>query len=288
MIYKKSKSGRVKTYARCLCDCGNIKDIAYDSLVSKHPVTSCGCDFKEKRSKWQRRNDIGKKFNRLKILDIDWESHPIMARCLCDCGNEITIVKSDVTSGHTRSCGCLQKESAGDANAIDYSGMVSPSGVLFIRKYRRNEHNQWLWECKCPCCGELFVELPSRVNNGHKTSCGCSTTSSGERMVSKILDDIGVCYVKQYSFLDCTHIYRLRFDFAIFIDGVLSCLIEYDGEQHDAPIDFFGGESAFNKQKQRDLIKDNYCLDNSYPLLRIQHNMNIQDIKSTIINTIYP
>ena len=29
--------------------------------------------------------------------------------CLCDCGNEIDVVQSSLTSGNTKSCGCLQK-----------------------------------------------------------------------------------------------------------------------------------------------------------------------------------
>lgn len=30
--------------------------------------------------------------------------------CKCDCGNEINVVQSALTSGNTKSCGCLQKE----------------------------------------------------------------------------------------------------------------------------------------------------------------------------------
>ena len=30
--------------------------------------------------------------------------------CKCDCGNEIQVVGIDLKSGHTQSCGCLQKE----------------------------------------------------------------------------------------------------------------------------------------------------------------------------------
>jgi hypothetical protein len=30
--------------------------------------------------------------------------------CKCECGNEVTVRTSDLTRGHTKSCGCLQKE----------------------------------------------------------------------------------------------------------------------------------------------------------------------------------
>jgi len=37
----------------------------------------------------------------------------------------------------------------------------------------------------------------------------------------------------------------MPFDFAIFKNGKLVCLIEFDGEQHYRPIDFLGGEDKF-------------------------------------------
>lgn len=33
--------------------------------------------------------------------------------CQCDCGNNVTVVGYDLRSGHTQSCGCLQKEQVG-------------------------------------------------------------------------------------------------------------------------------------------------------------------------------
>ena len=55
-------------------------------------------------------NLIGHKFGRLTpVLRLfgnrqeraSWE-------CLCDCGNEVTIVTNQLTSGRTKSCGCLK------------------------------------------------------------------------------------------------------------------------------------------------------------------------------------
>lgn len=33
-------------------------------------------------------------------------------RCKCDCGNEIDVTATDLVSGHTRSCGCLMRETS--------------------------------------------------------------------------------------------------------------------------------------------------------------------------------
>lgn len=57
--------------------------------------------------------------------------------------------------------------------------------------------------------------------------------------------------------------------------------IEYDGEQHFKPIAFFGMDektsiSVFNEQKERDLAKKNWILDNGFKLLRIRFDQNVE------------
>jgi|HubBroStandDraft_4_1064222.scaffolds.fasta_scaffold00050_67 hypothetical protein len=58
---------------------------------------------------------IGKKFGRLTILRISKEKHDRRGAffvCRCACGNECTVRRDGLTSGHAKSCGCLQREAA--------------------------------------------------------------------------------------------------------------------------------------------------------------------------------
>ena len=64
----------------------------------------------------------------------------------------------------------------------------------------------------------------------------------------------------------------MPFDF--YLPDYNAC-IEYDGQQHFEPIDFFGGEEKFKKTIQRDEIKTNYCLVNNIRLLRIRYDENV-------------
>lgn len=70
---------------------------------------------------------IGKKFNRLKVVDRadDYiyisKNGKIKRRkkykCICDCGNIVeSVSKHDLTSGHTKSCGCLNREMTAKRN----------------------------------------------------------------------------------------------------------------------------------------------------------------------------
>lgn len=51
---------------------------------------------------------IGKKFNKLTVISIaESKNGKVKLNCLCDCGSYCIITKSDIISGHSKSCGCL-------------------------------------------------------------------------------------------------------------------------------------------------------------------------------------
>ena len=63
---------------------------------------------------------VGQKFGRLLVLERAEDAinpngkKTIRYKCLCDCGNEAIVRKGHLTSGYTVSCGCLQRETAGN------------------------------------------------------------------------------------------------------------------------------------------------------------------------------
>lgn len=66
-----------------------------------------------------RVNLVGQKFGRLLVLELIPErtaSNKIQWGCLCDCGTKRAVVGADLTSGTSKSCGCLQREIAGTTN----------------------------------------------------------------------------------------------------------------------------------------------------------------------------
>lgn len=278
---KIDKGGKHRTMWECICDCGNPTVVSRDYLKrSKCP--SCGCEVIKSRVENNRVNNIGEKFGRLTIVDILWDCERAKAVCVCDCGNNYVGDKSDIVTGHTQSCGCLQSENTSRANTKDWKGVIADSGVEFIRQDHMNEKGQWVWECRCPLCKNLFYELPAKVNNGHTTSCGCRAQSFGECYIELLLIGIGANFKPQYSFDDCKHIYKLHFDFAILDNDQVLGLIEYDGKQHFEPIEFFGGQPAFIQTQKRDEIKNIYCRKNNIPLLRLPYTLSTQEIKHNL------
>jgi hypothetical protein len=65
-----------------------------------------------KRS-WNHKDLTGKRFERLSVIGLQGKSSGhLMWTCKCDCGKEITVRGSSLTSGNGKSCGCLHSELA--------------------------------------------------------------------------------------------------------------------------------------------------------------------------------
>ena len=65
--------------------------------------------------KMSKRNLVGQKFGRLLVLCdsmMRGSDGTIKWKCQCDCGNITHVSTTNLTSGNTQSCGCLQKERA--------------------------------------------------------------------------------------------------------------------------------------------------------------------------------
>ena len=57
----------------------------------------------------------------------------------------------------------------------------------------------------------------------------------------------------------------------------LPLAIEYMGEQHYRPIDFFGGENGYNATIYRDKKKESICKDLNINLIHIKYSDNIKE-----------
>ena len=58
-------------------------------------------------------NLIGQRFGRLTVTQRAGSDKTVknaIWECECDCGNKSLVTTSHLTSGHTKSCGCLKKE----------------------------------------------------------------------------------------------------------------------------------------------------------------------------------
>ena len=268
-----------KTRWLCECECGK-RIVAYGTNLRKGNTKSCGC----LRAQHLIKDLTGQKFGRLSVIKrSDKRSkRGVIWQCKCECGNIVEITSPDLTTGNTKSCGCLKADLHSTMN--DLTGQKFGKLLALDSPYTKND--QRVWRCVCDCGSETFV-LAGNLRKGNSQSCGCSA-SHGNNLIKQVLDNKGVLYQKEITFSDCKSPTGalLKFDFGIFANNELLVLIEYNGIQHYCPVEFFGGEEALEKQQERDNIKIQYCKEKQYRLEIIKYDENLEERMEEILNGI--
>ena len=191
--------------------------------------------------------------------------------CKCRCGNELDVDTRNLNSGHTKSCGCLQKEKASN-NTIDMSN-YEDENLKIIARAGSDEQGTALWKCMCKHCGNYFITRGSSIRAGYIKSCGC-VHSLNEQNIIKLLQDNNIEFATQYTFPDLFGLNggHLRFDFAVFNNNhELSHLIEYNEQQHEkCPKGSWS--QGYETLIQHDQLKKEYCERNNIRLIVIPYN----------------
>lgn len=110
----------------------------------------------------------------------------------------------------------------------------------------------------------------SDVTKGDTKSCGClkQGKSSIEYKVNQYFLNHNINFEAQYKFdaLKGIHNGQLSYDFYV---PEFNLLVECQGQQHEKPIEYFGGEEQFVIQQEHDRRKREYAKNNGYGLLEI-------------------
>lgn len=234
------------------------------------------------------------KFGDWTVIERDYnpssKQHSTFWFCKCGLCDNIYSVSRDTLVRAGGTC-CNKCKGTKISKTLDEKGytLYKPKigdkfGYLTISSNRFYKNKSSRIKCKCVCGKEIEVNIKDlfKGHGGNTISCGCATMSSGEIKISLLLKKMNVNFINQYRIKDFNA--RASFDFAIFNENNnLLGLIEYDGEQHFHPVDYFGGEEKFKLQQERDQKKNNYCKENNIKLIRISY----QDFDKITENYIY-
>ncbi|MBC1419896.1 AP2 domain-containing protein [Listeria fleischmannii] len=91
--------------------------------------------------------------------------------CRCECGNLVKSTAYKISSGHTKSCGCLVKETAA-ANFQKEIGKTYQMLRILKDSGKRTKGGQRIVTCRCACGQETDVVF-SKLTGGYTHSCGC-------------------------------------------------------------------------------------------------------------------
>lgn len=190
-------------------------------------------------------------------------------KCRCSCGTIKNIVGSSLRNGTSKSCGCKRTENSRENNGTFVNEVGNRYGKLTVISKDDDlskKRHRAMWICLCDC-GNYKTVSSKCLRDGKTKSCGCML-SLGEETIHAILASRNIDFQSQYGVLINKKWYR--FDFAIFQDGNLKCLIEYHGAQHYDTEHLHWGKSAEINQ-QRDAIKKQWAVDNNIPLYEIPY-----------------
>lgn len=235
--------------------------------------------------------NIGDKFNYWEVIETDilnpdsknksYLGKPVFSKVKCTCCNESErIVPTNQLKQLSQKC---RKCTLIERNRKDCFVKIGQKyGRLTIVgdggfKTQSNGKRRHFSICNCDCGNTNILVKDNSLQQGNTTSCGC-ILSKGEEEIKSILLNNNILFKTNCEFKDLTEQTkrRLRFDFIIYNDdGSINRFIEFDGNQHKTGM--WGGSWSniedFETIHERDLIKNNYCLENNYILIRIPYNL---------------
>ena len=121
------------------------------------------------------RYEIGEQYGLLTIISL-LEASPKQVHCQCQCGKYVSVYKSNLRSGRTRSCGCNMHRFRTKNIKGQRFGYLIPTLALD----ERDKEGITLWLCECICGQEIKVSA-RRLIRKYVTSCGCKRREKFEK-----------------------------------------------------------------------------------------------------------
>jgi hypothetical protein len=146
----------------------------------------------------RNKNISNQKFNRLTAIE-RVGTHGVGSRhkqvatwkCLCDCGTECVVRRDQLVSGHTKSCGCLQKEKAAITGKSQAKPIVAAFNALIL-SYKKGAKNRKLsWNLSDDLAANIFKERCYYCDAGPKSEYKTRTTSYSYNGIDRKDPNIG-------------------------------------------------------------------------------------------------
>ena len=133
------------------------------------------------------------------------------------------------------------------------------NNVIVCGEYTNGNENI---KVKCGICHRLWETKARNLLRGR--GCPYCVSAKTEKSLGTFLDSLGISHTSQKKFEDCRNINPLPFDYEINDERFTTFLLEYQGEQHERPIDWAGkgqewAEEQLISVKSHDKIKYDYC-----------------------------
>ena len=293
------------------CKCGNIYKVDFNTFKKEkqYQCPSCGEKIRIQKMRDREINEFGfytlekvkqiiEENTNLKLLSTEYVNCFGKLKLQCECGNifyqSFAYIKDKIRENKQILCLQCTKIITDDSFRLTENEINNKILKHFgYQKYKIYDMNTYTNRREKALfihneCGHIFKASLNDIINGRKLCPNCETKySSGATKIFKYLKNNKIQFETEKTFKDCRNKSLLRFDFYL---NKYNTLIEFDGQQHFRPVDFFNGEEGFRLTQLRDNIKNEYCKNNNIPLLRISYKEinNIENILNNFIDKQIP
>ena len=209
-------------------------------------------------------DEINKRLNEdgFELIDRNYSRSSCLVKCL-KCGKTNARSTSVIMNEHRKCSVCDGKV----ITTNDFKEIVKDIGDDEYEVISDYINSKSKINIKHKICNHEYWVTPDNFRRGRR--CPYCNESKGEKFISDILSNNNIEFYKEYYFDDLYGDYKhLRFDFAIFKENELYCLVEYDGLFHYEETSLCNN---LKRQKRYDELKNDYCEDNNIKLIRIPY-----------------
>lgn len=199
------------------------------------------------------------------------------------CGNTYRVRPSNFIKKGTRCPYCYDNNhKTNEEFEKEFYEMEDANEYDLLSSYTNATHKIKVLHKKC---GMTYEVAPYSFLQGHRCPRCISIlkekTTKGERYVREYLEEHSIRYEYPKLFPDLRDKLTLHFDFYL---PEYNVLIEYQGNQHKEPVEYFGGQEYFNTLHRHDNMKREYARDNGYTELEIWYDVahNKEDISNLL------
>lgn len=276
-------NARTKIKVECLID-NYIWYSTPDNLLRGYGCPKCAGKCRTTKSFCEELKNINPD---IEILG-EYKRNDSKIKCLCKKHDYLFYsTPSHLLNG--QGCKYCKAEKVGDFKRLTQKEFSNKfykinKSIEVVGKYI-DSHTKILVRCKE--CGREWCVIPNNaLTRGIICTCnGKENISKGELYIFNELKKHNINFIYQYSFENLFGVngHLLSYDFYL---PNYNLLIEFQGAQHEHPVEYFGGEEQFEIQKEHDRRKREYAKSHNIKLLEIWY-WDFNNIKTLIIEALH-
>ena len=215
-----------------------------------------------------------------KDIELTEQKHRGYWKCKCVQCNSIRSIRTDNLKQKCRNCVTKERDYSNYVHD-DLTGKVFGLWTVIAKS---NKTNYWICKCQCGTTRDVFR---GSLLQGTSKSCGC-ISSWGEKQIIYWLNNYKIEYKKEVSFKNFKTDKEgyPRFDFVLYKNDQIFCIIEYDGRQHTSyNKNWKMSKSDFKRLQYIDNLKNEYCKENNIQLFRFNKDTDLEKEIKNIYNS---